>query len=94
MGYPIYLEEKYYNELNEIMQTALGAESHDTRLININEIKQSHLDLYTEIKNRVDDILPDYGLDIENTPPLVYSLINLPLSTRIMQLEGAKGISL
>ncbi len=94
MGYPIYLEEKYYNELNEIMQTAFGAESHDTRLININEIKQSHLDLYTEIKNRVDDILPDYGLDIENTPPLVYSLINLPLSTRIMQLEGAKGTSL
>lgn len=74
MGYPIYLEEKYFNELSEIFQATFGLASSDVRLANINAFQQTHSDLYIVIKDRVDDILPDYGVNVAKSRELVYSL--------------------
>ena len=72
LGYPIYLDEIHYAELHEIMQGRFG--NNQTPYVNIEKLRQNHNDLYLEIKNRVDDILPDYGVNVSDSRELVYSL--------------------
>ncbi len=73
LGYPIYLDEIHSAELHEIMQDRFG-NNNQTPYINIEILRQNNNDLYLEIKNQVDDILPDYGINTTESHELVYSL--------------------
>ena len=72
LGYPIYLNEIHYVELLEILQGRFGY--NQPPYVSIEELRQNHNNLYLEIKNRVDDILPDYGINTSESHELVYSL--------------------
>lgn len=73
LGCPIYLDENQYTELQEIMHSCFGHHNQPP-YVNIESLRQNHNDLYVEIKSRVDDILPDYDVNVAESHRLAYSL--------------------
>ena len=81
MGYPIFLEDKYIEEIREILEKTIWNVNSKIAYINIDNLADKHEELRMVMRERLKDMLiNNYECPESILPDLTFSLYQLSLS--------------
>lgn len=77
LGYSLYIEDKFVPVLKEIVENRILIPK-TTSYVDIELLKDTYPELYTALKDGIEEWLPEFGVDIRDTN-LTYSLYQLTI---------------
>ncbi len=89
IGYPIYLEENYLEELRIILEATVWNDNFKKWSVDVNHLDDKHSELKKIIEHRLKDVLVStYNYEEKDFPTLRFSLYQLSIDRKYNPLTG------